>query len=142
MAHQLSLFVENKPGKLYKIMQAIMGKNIDVKAFTIASADTFGVIKMLVNEPVRAREMLNEYGLAVALEDVVVVEFTNMPQGMFDITAIFAAEAINIDHAYCFTLGSDDKALFVIETREMAKITDVLSGKGFQVLSDAQIYAL
>lgn len=142
MAHQLSLFVENKPGKLYKIMQAIMGKNIDVKAFTIASADTFGVIKMLVNEPVRAREMLKESGLAVALEDVVVVEFTNMPQGMLDVTAVFAAEAINIDSAYCFTLGSDDKALFVIETREMAKIKDVLACKGFQVLSDAQIYAL
>jgi hypothetical protein len=142
MAHQLSLFVENKPGKLYKIMQAIMGKNIDVKAFTIASADTFGVIKMFVNEPVRAREMLKELGLAVALEDVVVVEFTNMPQGMLDVTAVFAAEAINIDSAYCFTLGSDDKAHFVIETREMAKIKDVLAGKGFQVLSDAQIYAL
>lgn len=142
MAHQLSLFVENKPGKLYKIMQTIMGKSIDVKAFTIASADTFGVIKMLVNEPVRAREMLKESGLAVALEDVVVVEFTNMPQGMLDITAVFATEGINIDSAYCFTLGSDDKALFVIETREMAKIKDVLAGKGFQVLSDAQIYAL
>ncbi len=142
MAHQLSLFVENKPGKLNAIMEAIIGKNIDIKAFTIASADKFGIIKLLVNEPNKARELLKGLGFAVALADVMVIEIVDMPAGMQQLTSLFSREGINIDSAYAFTLQEGTKTLFIIETKEAARITELLAEGGYKVLSDARIYSL
>jgi len=142
MAHQISLFVENKPGKLNAVLTSIIGKKIDIKAFMIASAGKFGVIKLLVDEPFKAREILKDAGHAVALEEVVVVEITEMPQGIQDITGLFASKGINIENAYGFSTREKSKSLFIIETKEPSNIKEVVTAKGFNVLSDAQIYAL
>ncbi|MBN1636605.1 MAG: acetolactate synthase [Deltaproteobacteria bacterium] len=142
MAHQISLFVENKPGKLDAVLASIIGKKIDIKAFMIASAGKFGVIKLLVDEPFKAREMLKDAGHAVALEEVVVVEIRDMPQGIKDITDLFASKGINIENAYGFSVQEKPKSLFIIETKEPSNIKEIVTAKGFKVLSDAQIYAL
>ena len=140
MAHQISLFVENKPGKMDAVMELITDRQIDTKALSIASAGSFGVLKMLVNEPVKVREMLKEAGMAVALEDVVVIELDDLPKGVKKVTALFTAEGINIENAYGFMAGS--KSLFVVETKNGSALKELASAKGIRVLSDAQIYGL
>ncbi len=140
MAHQISLFVENKPGKMDAVMELITDRQIDIKALSIASAGSFGVIKMLVNEPVKVREMLKEAGMAVALEDVVVIELDDLPSGVKRVTALFTSENINIENAYGFMAG--DKSLFVVETKNGSALRELASAKGIRVLSDAQIYGL
>ncbi|MEA2102214.1 MAG: hypothetical protein U9P80_06525 [Thermodesulfobacteriota bacterium] len=142
MAHQISLFMENRPGKLNTIIKAITDKHIAIKAFTIASADKFGIIKMLVNEPYKVRELLRDSDLTVALAEVMVIEIDNISTNMVSITELLLSKGINIDSAFGFTLSKGGKTLFVIETQETAQIKSLLEDKGVKVLSDAQIYAL
>lgn len=141
MANQISLFVENKPGKLEAVMSAITANHIDIKAFTVANADKFGVMKFLVNEPVKAREFLRDAGYAVALEEVLVVEIQGMPGSMQQIARTMTEQGINIDNAYSFSCAKD-KALFVMETSQLQKTRELLEGNGYTVLSDVQIDAL
>ena len=140
MAHQISLFVENKPGKMAGVMSALRGKAIDVKAFTINSAGTFGVIKLLVNEPVRARELLKDTGLAVALVDVVVIVLDELPNGLETVSTLFNDQNLNIETAYGFNSGGHK--LLVIETNAAERLKTVCEQQRVQVLTDDQIYAL
>ena len=142
MAHQLSLFVENKPGKLDKILNIFTGMKIDVRAFTIASSDKFGIIKLLVSNPFKAKEMLKDSGFTVALTEVVVIEVDNISYGLKEITAFFVKQNINIDNAFGLICGKDSKAVISIEADDLPEIKDLLANKGFTVLSDDQIYAL
>ncbi|HDM33053.1 MAG TPA: hypothetical protein ENG28_04705 [Deltaproteobacteria bacterium] len=142
MAHQLSLFVENKPGKLDRILDIFMDMGMDVKALTIASSDKFGIIKLLVDKPFKAREMLKQSGFTVALTEVVVVEISSIPAGLKDITEFFLSRDINIDNAFGFSFGKDGRALVIIESEAIPEIKDLLVENNFRVLSDEQIYAL
>ncbi len=142
MAHQLSLFVENKPGKLDRILDIFMGLGMDVKALTIASSDKFGIIKLLVDKPFKAKEMLKQSGFTVALTEVVVVEVNGIPAGLKGITAFFLSKNINIDNALGFGFGKDGSALVIIESEAIPQVKDLLVENGFKVLSDEQIYAL
>ena len=140
MAHQISLFVENKPGKMAGVMKALRAKAIDVKAFTINSAGTFGVIKLLVNEPVRAREVLKNTGLAVALVDVVVIVLDELPDGLETISSLFTDFNVNIETAYGFNSGGHK--LLVIETNDADRLKTVCDQQNIPILTDTQIYAL
>ena len=142
MAHQLSLFVENRPGKMDAVLDAVVDKKIDIKAFSITSSDTFGVIKLLVDEPFKVREMLKDAGFTVALEEVVVMEFDSVSGRVREVTRVLATEGINIDNAYGFVGGQDKKMLFVAETAEAEKIKQLFTGRDVKILNDAQIYSL
>jgi hypothetical protein len=82
IAYQLSIFAENKPGRLAKVTRILKKGKINIRAITISTSDAFGVINALVDDPESARALLEEEGLTVSLKEVIAVVIEDRPGGL------------------------------------------------------------
>lgn len=135
IAYQLSIFAENKPGRLAKITKLLAKAKINIRAISISSSDAFGVINMLVDDPERARSALTEGGLTANLKPVIAVVIEDKPGGLDRLITLLADKNINIENAYGFVLESWKKAVFVIDVEQIEGIEEVLRKSGFETLN-------
>ncbi|MCK9230394.1 MAG: ACT domain-containing protein [Syntrophales bacterium] len=134
VAYQLSIFAENKPGRLAKVTSLMAAGKINIRAITISSSDAFGVINMLVDDPDRAHAILAEAGLTVSLKPVVAVVIPDKPGGLDKLIQLLSRENINIENAYGFVLESWEKAVFVLEIDQIDTTLDILKAEKFETL--------
>lgn len=135
VAYQLSVFAENKPGRLAKVTGILGKEKINIRAITIATSDVFGVVNLLVDDPQRAVKALEKEGLTVSLRQVVAVLIEDRPGGLDRLVQLLAKEGINVENAYGFVLESWKRAVFVIDVDQMEKTQRVLEAGGFETLS-------
>ncbi|HPC04246.1 MAG TPA: ACT domain-containing protein [Syntrophales bacterium] len=135
VAYQLSVFAENKPGRLAKVTGILGKEKINIRAITIATSDVFGVVNLLVDDPQRAVKALEKEGLTVSLRQVVAVLIEDRPGGLDRLVQLLAKEGINVENAYGFVLESWKRAVFVIDVDQMEKTQRVLDAAGFETLS-------
>ncbi|MDT8357088.1 MAG: ACT domain-containing protein [Methanomicrobiaceae archaeon] len=100
---QISVFSENRPGRLAAMAKAMQEEKINIFAFSIAEADGFGVIRALVDSPEKAHEKLTEMGFMVSYTDVIAVRMRDEPGGLFEIAKILGDAGINIEYAYAYS---------------------------------------
>jgi len=137
VAYQLSVFAENKPGRLAKVTGILKKGKINVRAITISTSDVFGVINLIVDDPEGARSILEDGGLTVSMKEVVAVVIEDRPGGLDKLVQLLLEEDINIENAYGFVLESREKAVFVVDVDQMEKTQKVLKDAGLETL-DAQ----
>lgn len=134
IAYQLSIFAENKPGKLAKVTRVLTRENINIRATTIATADTFGVVNLIVDNPKKAEAALSEAGMTVHLREVLAVLIPDQPGGLDKLTQLFNDEGINVNNAYGFVLEGSKKAVFVVDVDQVQKTENLLEQRGFKTL--------
>jgi hypothetical protein len=134
IAYQLSIFAENKSGKLAKVTGVMAKEKINIRATTIATADTFGIINLIVDDPKRAEAALSQEGMTVHLREVLAVLIPDTPGGLDNLMQLLYQEGININNAYGFVLESSKKAVFVVDVDQMQKTEKLLEEKGFKTL--------
>ncbi len=100
---QISIFSENRPGRLAAVARTMEEEEINIYAFSIADANGFGVIRAIVNKPDEAYKKLSEMGFTVSFTDVIAVRMRDEPGGLFDIAEILGDAGINIDYAYAYS---------------------------------------
>ena len=100
---QISIFSENRPGRLAAIAKALTEEHINILAFSIAEADGFGVVRALVDKPKLAYEKLTGLGFNVAFTDVIAVKMRESPGGLYEIAKMLANVQINIEYSYAYT---------------------------------------
>ncbi|HNJ81146.1 MAG TPA: ACT domain-containing protein [Methanoregulaceae archaeon] len=100
---QISIFSENRPGRLAAIAKALTEENINILAFSIAEADGFGVVRALVDKPKLAYDKLTGLGFNVAFTDVIAVKMRESPGGLYEIAKMLANVQINIEYSYAYT---------------------------------------
>ena len=137
---QLSIFAENKPGRLAAVTRVLAKEKINIRATTIATSDTFGVINLIVDAPKRAEEALTKAGMTVTLSRVLAVVIPDQPGGLDQLTQLLLAENININNAYGFVLEGHQKAIFVVSVDQIEKAEALLEKNGLQTL-DAEALA-
>jgi len=142
IAHQLSIFAENKPGRLAAVTRILAKEKINIRATTIATSDTFGVINLVVDDPERAEAALSEAGMTVHLREVLAVVIPDRPGGLDTLTQLLASEDINIENAYGFVLESSEKAIFVVEVDQIDRTEKILEKHGFQTLDEETLRQL
>ncbi|MGV8059515.1 MAG: ACT domain-containing protein [Smithellaceae bacterium] len=142
IAYQLSIFAENKPGKLAHVTSVLARENISIRATTISTSDTFGVINLIVDDPTRAEAVLTEAGMTVHLREVLAILIPDKPGGLDHLTQLLYKEAVNINNAYGFVLESSKKAVFVVDVDQMEKTEKLLGKHGFQTLDTEALSAL
>ena len=103
-AYQLSIFAENKPGRLAKVTRILRKGKINIRAITIATSDAFGVINALVDDPEQARALLEEGGLTVSLKEVIAIVIEDKPGGLDRLIQFLLDKEINVENAYGFVL--------------------------------------
>lgn len=134
IAYQLSIFAENKSGKLAKVTSVLAKEKINIRATTIATADTFGIINLIVDDPRRAETALSEAGMTVHLREILAVLIPDTPGGLDKLMQLLSQEGININNAYGFVLENSKKAVFVVDVDQMQKTENLLERKGFKTL--------
>jgi hypothetical protein len=142
IAYQLSVFAEDKPGKLAQVTSALAKARISIRATTISTSDTFGVINLIVDDPKRAESALTEAGLTVHLKSVLAILIPDTPGGLDQLMQLLYQESININNAYGFVLECGQKAVFVVDVEQIEKTEQLLEKKGFKTLDTDALSAI
>ena len=142
IAKQLSIFAENKPGKLAAVTAVLAREKISIRATTISTSDTFGVINLIVDDPRRAQEALTKAGMTVRLRDVLAVLIDDRPGGLDRLTQLLFKENINVNNAYGFVLESREKAVFVVDVDQTDRALKLIEKSGFKTLDEAALAAV
>lgn len=141
-AYQLSIFAENKSGKLAQITGILSKEKVNIRATTIATADTFGIINLIVDDPKRAEAALSAAGMTVHLREILAVLIPDTPGGLDNLMQLLAHEGVNINNAYGFVLESSKNAVFVVDVDQMQKTEKLLEQKGFKTLDTKSLSAM
>lgn len=123
---QISIFSENKPGKLQKITKVLAEAGVNILAINIASSNGFGVIRFIVDKCDMAYERLKQKGFTVSLNEVLAIELVDKPGGLFEVSSILSKKKINIENAYVLILGSRKKAFLIVDVQDIDKAKKLL----------------
>jgi len=124
---QLSVFLENKHGKLLTLTNLLKANNINIRTITIAETPEFGIARMIVDEIERAENLLKENEFACRQTDVLAVEIDDKPGGLSAILEIFDKSEINIEYMYGFLEKKSDNAIMIFRVKDNQKAQDVLT---------------
>ena len=139
---QISVFLENRKGRLYEVC-SLLGKNkINIRALTIAETPEFGILRIVVDKPQEAIKILKNNGFTANLTDIVAVEVEDKPSGLAGILKILSAGDINVEYMYGFLEKASDKALLVFRFEEPDKAIKILRKNKVKVINKGDIVNL
>jgi hypothetical protein len=130
---QISLFAENKPGRLANITNKLKSAGINIRAFTIAESGDFGIIRMVVDNSDYAYNVLHDAGFTVSETSVLGIEMEDVPGSMSLIAEVFGKAKINLDYAYAF-ITRDQKALLIVRVNEIEKAIKTLEEENIKLI--------
>lgn len=142
IAYQLSVFAEDKPGKLANVTSVLARAKISIRATTISTSDTFGVINLIVDDPKRAEKALTDAGMTVNLKSVLAVLIPDKPGGLDKLMQLLYREDININNACGFVLECSERAVFVVDVDQIEKTEKLLEKNGFKTLDTEALSAI
>lgn len=135
---QLSVFVENKPGKLLEIVKELAAANINIRAMSIADTKDFGILRLIVSDTDKAKEILSD-NCVVTVTPVIAAEMSDKAGALSSILEDFGCENINIEYMYAFTASTAMSAYVVFRVDDNDAAERVLKSKGISVLDNAAI---
>ena len=141
MPQQVSVFAENKPGKIVKITSALKEASINIQAITIADAGDYGIIKLLLDNAELGCEVLKKNGVPATLKEIVAVKMKDQVGGLHEIASQLTKNNINVQDAYGFILEKNKEAVFVFQVDEISKAENILVNSGFEMLSNSSLYS-
>jgi hypothetical protein len=142
MIQQLSVFLENKPGRLAELTERLGEGGHNMRLLTVADTAEYGVARILCDRPRAAKEMLQERGFGVSLTRVVAVEVPDRPGGLAEVLRVLGDADLNVEYAYCFVPPSGETAVYIGRTDEPDRANEVMGEAGMSVLGAASLYAL
>lgn len=129
---QISIFSENRPGRLAAVAGALRDAKINIFAFSIAEADGFGVVRALVDRPEEAYRTLTDLGFRVSFTDVIGVKMRDEPGGLSDIASILGDAGINIEYAYAYS--GKDGAVLILRVDQVEDAVRKILGRGGELV--------
>jgi len=139
---QISIFLENRKGRLYDVC-SLLGKNdINIRALNVAETESFGVLRIVVNKAEAAVKVLADAGIVAKITDVIAVEVEDRPGGLADILKVLADENVNIEYMYGFVEKSSDKALMVLRFDDVDKAVKILKKHDIKVVTEQGVREL
>jgi hypothetical protein len=139
MLYHLSVFLENNPGKLEKITKILAENKINLSAMSLASTGDFGVMKLLVDNPDKAYDVLKQNKLTITKRQIVAVVVDNVSGSFNVLLNKLTSQNVNIEDCYGFLLGDGKTAAIVLET-ETENIEKILKEMNFEILTADKIY--
>ena len=139
---QISIFLENKPGGLSSVTRALKDANINIRALSLADTSDFGILRLIVDNVVKAKEVLNQSGFAVGKTHVVAVEVPDRPGGLHSILELLTGNGVNVEYMYAFVERSGENAVIIFRFDAPDQAVDVLLKGGFTVLPGDKVYGL
>jgi hypothetical protein len=139
---QLSIFLENRSGRLAEITGVLAQAGINIRALSLADTADFGILRLVVNQTAQAVQVLRESGFTVATNEMVALEVPDQPGGLWAILKALEAARINVEYMYAFVHKATENAVVIFRFDEPDRAAVVLREAGVRVLSGEEVYVL
>lgn len=137
---QLSVFLEDRSGRLTELTRILAENDVNITALTVAETADYGMVRMVVGRPERAKKALEEAGFTVGLTEVVCAKMPDQPGSLHRILQILTEEQINVDYMYAFS--NSNVALAVIRSADISRVAGVLKQHKLELLSGSDLYQI
>lgn len=139
---QISVFLENKSGRLAEVASILADADVNIRALSVADTSDFGVLRLIVNDTVKAEKVLKSRGFSVGKTDVVAVEVEDRPGGLYKILALLGRAGLNVEYMYAFVQQSQKNAVMIFRFDNIDEAVKLLLHNGLKVLNGQELYAL
>ena len=135
---QLSVFLENREGRLDEILRILADNEINIVALSLADTSDFGMVRMIVSDPEKGKKVIKENGITAMITDVVALRVPHATGSLSKAMHLIVKEGLNIEYMYAFANGDDASA--VLKTDDPKKLVDTLKNGGFDVWEEDKAY--
>ena len=139
---QISVFMENRPGRLAAITKVLKDNNIDIRAINIADTTDFGILRMIVNDPAEAERVLRANSMTANVADVIAISIEDNIGAFSDVITLLKDKDISIDYIYSFIGEKSSKAVIIVKTNDLENSVAALKEGGVKVLSGKEVNEL
>lgn len=136
LVKQLSVFMENRPGRLYKLTHALGREGIDFVTLSIADTKDYGIVRFIARDNDRAYRVLKEAGFTVGQTELIGVEVSDKPNALAEVIALLEEANINIEYLYSFVLTNHNSAKILMRVEKTQEAVDLLTSKNIKLLSE------
>jgi hypothetical protein len=133
---QVSVFLENKKGRLAEVAKLLTDEGINIRALSLADTADFGVLRLIVSDRARCIRVLKEHGLAAQETDVIAVEMSDQPGGLHHVVEVLDREDLNIEYMYAFVQKKGGNAIVVFKITDAARAVEALKASGIPILAE------
>ncbi len=139
---QISVFLENKTGRLAEVTRVLSKAGINIRALSLADTSDFGILRLIVNDNDKAKTTLKEHGFTVQKTDVVAVEVEDRPGGLNRILGILSQQEINVEYMYAFVQRGGKDAVMIFRFDDINTAVRLLQESNVKVLEGETVYTL
>ncbi len=139
---QISVFLENKSGRLAEVAEVLALAGINIRALSLADTVDFGILRLIVNDTEKAKRVLKEKSFTVGKTEVVAIEVPDRPGGLAGILKALDGAGINVEYMYAFVQRSGENAIILFRFDELEKAISVLQKAGVKILKGEEVHAL
>lgn len=139
---QLSIFLENKEGRILNILDIIEELNVNIRALSLADTSEFGILRLIVTEPERTKDELENKGFIVKITKVIAVSITDEPGGLNQILRLLDENKINLEYLYAFIEQKTYNAIVILKLEDMEKALKVLKEGNANIIDSSELYAI
>lgn len=132
LVKQISIFLENKEGRLAELTSILAEEGININALTIADTSDFGILRIIVDDVKKTEKLLKEYGFSVSVTDVVAIDIDNVPGGIARPLSMLHNNGISVEYIYAFLAKKDDTAHVIFKVNDVEAAVIMLSESGFR----------
>ncbi len=140
--HQLSLFLENRPCQLVTVTDILYREGINIRAMSLADTQDFGILRLIVDDADRAKQVLKADNCIVSLTDVVAVAIEDRPGALAAVTKILAEHEVNIEYMYAFVTTSKEYACVVLRVNNNDRAEQLLLSAGIRLVTTEDVKKL
>ena len=139
---QLSVFLENKEGRLFAAADVLAKNNINIRALSLADTSEFGILRLIVDRPEEGKAVLAETGVVVRVTDVLGILMDDVPGGTLGALHLMADAGINVEYMYACVGKLSGKAIMVVRTDDLDLAADILHRNGYGDINPAEVYRI
>ena len=139
---QLSVFVENKKGRMAEITNVLAKNNIDIRAISIADTTDYGILRLIVNNPQKAQDVLKSASMTVTLTGVIAIAIPDKPGGLSLAIQLLSDRDVQIEYMYAFLNPTDATAFVIMRVDNEENAIDALSKGGIRLMKEEEIYTI
>ena len=136
---QISIFLENKPGQLSAICRDLAEAEINIATLSLADTADFGIVRMIVDDHEKAKDVLAEKGHVVNVREVIAVCVPDRPGGMAEVMQVLDKAGVNIEYSYAFAFHQGEKAVLVFRFSDTDKAESALKAAGYTTLGENEV---
>jgi hypothetical protein len=142
MVKQVSIFLENRAGRLYEVTSLLAKNRLNIRALSIADTSDFGILRIIIDDPDRAIDFLKKENYTVSATDVLAIEVDDRPGGLAKILRIFDENQINIEYMYAFLGKLPEKAIMIFRFDNNKLVMEKLKNKDIKFIEAKELYNL